>query len=130
VLSCTLKQLIQSAEYKSVVKSITVAYRDIVNATAAEATKSGQKEIIAVAAGGGAALPFIQELVKTARPKRRVGYRQDREFPTWMAAMPDSENVAKSFNQLAVVIGAVVAPASLLIASVHQLGAGVEHQPH
>jgi len=114
-LSCSLKQLGQSAEYRSVVKSISTAFRDLVNATALEAVNHGQKEIIAVAAGGGAALPFVRELVRSSRPKKRIGYRQTQEPPAWMAAMPDSENVAKNFNQLAVVIGAVVAPSSLLI---------------
>jgi molecular chaperone DnaK (HSP70) len=114
-LSCTLKQLTQSVEYRSIVKTISAAYRDLVDATASEAATHGQKEIIAVAAGGGAALPFVQELVRTTRPKRRIGYRQSLEPPAWMAAMPDSANITSNFNQLAVVIGAVAAPPSLLI---------------
>jgi molecular chaperone DnaK (HSP70) len=114
-LSCTLKQLTQSVEYKSIMKAIAGAYRDLVNATAVEAAAHGQKEIIAVAVGGGACLPTIQELVETLRLKHKIGYRQTKELQDWMADMPDSDNVARNFSQLAVVIGAVIAPQSLLI---------------
>jgi molecular chaperone DnaK (HSP70) len=116
-LSCSLKQLGQSAEYRSIVKSISTAYRDLVNATAVEASRHDIKEIIGIAAGGGAALPFIQELVKTAKPKKRINYRSTRELPGWMQGMRDGEFVAKDFSQLAVVIGAVIAPSTLLIHS-------------
>jgi hypothetical protein len=115
--SCTTQQLGQSTEFKSVAKAITAAYKDLLNATAVEAAKHGFKEIIGIAAGGGAALPFIQDLMAKSKPKKRINYRFTRQLPSWISSMQDGERIARDFSQLAVAIGAVIAPSTLLIRS-------------
>lgn len=114
-LVCTARQFTQSQEFRSIVNEISTAYRDLVEATATEASRHGLREIVGVATGGGAALPFIQQLVQTAKPKRRIAYRPSNASPAWVQNMRDGQAVGSIFNQLVVVVGAVVAPASLLI---------------
>lgn len=115
-VSCTLSKLSNSKDYKRIVKAISAAFRELVDAAAIEAKKHGLRELLSVATGGGATLPFVQDLIRKTKPKvRQVAMRRIDSVPQWVRGIAAADEVAPIFNQLAVVIGGAIAPRNLLI---------------
>ena len=81
------------------------------------ALMQGANEIQAIAVGGGAAAPFIQELLRRRPPRAGKLHIEPRPAtPEWAYAPEFQGNLAPVFPQLAIAIGGALAPDAMLSA--------------
>lgn len=109
------KDLSRDKDFREFEKLLTRAFERGLDAAASRAKSSGEQEIDAIAVGGGAAAPFIQDLIK----KRKIGKLKVTPRPAtpdWAHAPAYGGNLAPIFPQLAIAIGGALAPDTLLAA--------------
>jgi molecular chaperone DnaK (HSP70) len=108
-----LRDLERDKDFKQFAKSIALAYEHGLDIVTARAAKDGQRHVHAIAVGGGAAAPFIQELLRHTRAgKVKVTPRP--ATPEWAHAPAFGGNLAPIFPQLAIAIGGALAPETML----------------
>ena len=114
-VTLAMKDIERDRDFKSFMKTLADAYAHSLAVVRDDATARHRTEVQAVAVGGGAAAPFIRELVarkKGGRP--RVLARP--ATPDWAHAPAFGGNLAPVFPQLAIAIGGALAPESMLAA--------------
>jgi len=111
--SIALRDLTKDQDFKAFVRDVKRAFDRSLSAVAARAAADGAKEVCVVAVGGGAAAPFVQDMVRAAKaPKVRV--RSYPATPEWAHSAAFGGNLAPIFPQLAIAIGGALAPRALL----------------
>jgi len=115
-LSLAMRDIERDADFKEFAKALTQAYDHSLAIVRDDAAARGRTEVQAIAVGGGAAAPFIQDLVrrKTGRGAVRVVPRP--ATPDWAHAREFQGNLAPVFPQLAIAIGGALAPDGMLAA--------------
>lgn len=116
-LTVTLRELQRNADFRQFVRTLSDAYRHGLEVLRDAAKAVGGTEIQAVAVGGGASAPFIQELIRT-KPSGagRINLVARPATPDWAHAREFRGNLAPVFPQLAIAIGGALSPDSMLAA--------------
>lgn len=113
----TVKELERTAMYKEAVNALSDAFDRTLEATAAEALAHEAKSMNVVLAGGGAGLPIATELVRKAKPARgKVQANLLPIVPAWANDPVFAGALVPTFQQLAIALGAALAPREILIA--------------
>jgi hypothetical protein len=113
----TVKELERTALYRELTAEISTAFAECLEATAQSAIAAGDAEFSAVLAGGGAHMPFAIELLERAKPaKGKVTLSKLPAAPPWTQDPVFGGALVPFFRQLAIAIGAVLAPRDILIA--------------
>lgn len=115
-INIALSDLERDPDFKAFYKTLTDAYVHALAVVRGDAAMRGRTEVQAIAVGGGAAAPFIRDLVrkKAARSTPRVVPRP--ATPEWAHAREFEGNLAPVFPQLAISIGGALAPEGMLAA--------------
>jgi hypothetical protein len=114
-LSVALRDLERDRDFRAFIKSLDEAYLHALDVVRASSKRSRKLEVQAVAVGGGAFAPFIQDLLRHKPPGgMRVEPRP--ASPDWASAADFRGNLAPVFPQLAIAIGGALAPESVLAA--------------
>ena len=117
VIRIGMKDLERGREFKTFLKAVNEAYEQGLGAVRDSATARGGRSLVeAVAVGGGAAAPFIKDLIRK-KPKTRIDVQPRPATPDWAHAREFAGNLAPVFPQLAIAIGGALAPAEMLAAS-------------
>ena len=97
-------------------ETITDAYQRGLAIARGDAKARKGTQVDAVAVGGGAAAPFIQEMIR-AKPRGGGPRVEPRPAtPDWARAREWQGNLAPVFPQLAIAIGGALAPEGMLAA--------------
>lgn len=115
-ISVSLRDIEKDQDFRVFYKSLSDAYTHALAVVRDDAGARGRTEVEAIAVGGGAAAPFIQDLIrkKAARSTPRVLPRP--ATPDWAHAGEFRGNLAPVFPQLAISIGGALAPDGMLAA--------------
>jgi molecular chaperone DnaK (HSP70) len=110
-LTLRLSDLAQNKTFQSFRDALTEAYREHLNEMAKRAAKSGADTVGVVLAGGGANLPFVDQIVRRTRPAssriRKVAVQP--LVPAWAQDRAFGEGLVEIFPQVAISIGGAVA---------------------
>ena len=111
-----MRDIEKDADFRLFYKGLSEAYAHALAVVRDDADARGRTEVQAVAVGGGAAAPFIQDLIrkKAVRSTPRVQPRP--ATPDWAHAGEFRGNLAPVFPQLAISIGGALAPDGMLAA--------------
>jgi hypothetical protein len=116
-VNVTMRDLERDADFRAFMKELTRAYDDSLSVVRNVALMQGASEIQAIAVGGGAAAPFIQELLRRRPPRSGKLHIEPRPAtPEWAYAPEFQGNLAPVFPQLAIAIGGALAPDAMLSA--------------
>jgi molecular chaperone DnaK (HSP70) len=114
-LTIKANEIERDGDFKDFLKTLTEAYKHSLNVIRDDANARGRVDVHAVAVGGGASAPFVQNLIRLkAGGKPRVVPRP--ATPEWAHAGEFQGNLAPVFPQLAIAIGGALAPDSMLAA--------------
>ena len=117
-VSCSIRELQKSPDYRAIVDAISKDFAIVVDRTVKRAAKHKLRETVVIATGGGARLPFIAEMVRKAAAKRRkVRLRIAPSQPGWVKDANLSSEIGPIFDQLAIAIGGAMAPKEMLIST-------------
>lgn len=124
VLSVSLRDLERDRDFKAFKKELTEAYAHGLAVVGASASARGGRKVQAVAVGGGAAAPFVQEIVKRKPAGGKFAVEPRPATPDWAFTSEFRGNLAPVFPQLAIAIGGALAPESMLATGEFNPGAG------
>jgi hypothetical protein len=114
-LSLALRDLERNAEFRQFVSEVSEAYEHSLEFVRDAARAANQREVQAVAVGGGAAAPFVQDLIRRTPPRAgRIAFVARPATPEWAHSRTFRGNLAPVFPQLAVAIGGALAPDTML----------------
>lgn len=113
-LSVSLRELERDKDFKTFVKDLERAYMHGLKVVRANAGRS-RRDVQAVAVGGGAFAPFIQDLLRR-KPPGGLRVEPRPAVPQWAYASEFGGNLAPVFPQLAIAIGGALAPQTVLAA--------------
>ncbi|HYD88955.1 MAG TPA: Hsp70 family protein [Vitreimonas sp.] len=115
-IALSMRDIERDADFKDFYKSLNEAFAHGLRVARGDAVMRGRSEVQAIAVGGGAAAPFIQDLLKKkmTRSTPRVVVRP--ATPEWAHAREFQGNLAPVFPQLAIAIGGALAPDGMLAA--------------
>lgn len=112
-----LKDVEKDRDYRGFVKALEEAYFHAFAALYEDARARGRTEIQAIAVGGGASTPALQQLIRSKpRGAGKVRVAPRPATPDWAHAREFRGNLAPVFPQLAIAIGGALAPESMLAA--------------
>jgi molecular chaperone DnaK len=117
VVTLTMRDLERDKGFKAFAKDLTDAYDHSLAVVRDDAAARKRHDIEAIAVGGGAAAPFIQDLLH--RKSKRMGKAKVTPRPAtphWAHAREFRGNLVPVFPQLAIAIGGAVAPEGMLAA--------------
>jgi molecular chaperone DnaK (HSP70) len=117
VTQITMRALEKDRDFRAFKAGLEHAYNRGLEVARDYAALHGRREIQAVAVGGGAAAPFIQQLVR-AKPRNagKLQITPRPATPDWAHAREFRGNLAPVFPQLAIAIGGAIAPETMLAA--------------
>jgi hypothetical protein len=113
-----MRMLEKDRDFRTFKAALEQAYGRGLEVARDYAVLHGGQEIHAVAVGGGAAAPFIQQIIRSKPPragKLRIEARP--ATPDWAHAREFRGNLAPVFPQLAIAIGGAIAPSTMLAAA-------------
>jgi hypothetical protein len=114
-ITVVLRDIERTPDVRDFLKTLTQAYDHCLTIVRDDASARHRREISAVAVGGGAFAPFIQDLIKKkSGGKPRVTPRP--VTPAWASGPAFGGNLAAVFPQLAIAIGGALAPDGMLAA--------------
>ena len=115
-ITLTMRDVERDPDFQEFLKELRKSYDHALAVVRDDARARGRTEVQAIAVGGGAASPFIQDLIqrKSGASQPRVIPRQ--ATPRWAYAEAFGGNLAPVFPQLAIAIGGALAPDSMLAA--------------
>ncbi len=112
-----MKDVERDPDFREFMKTLTQAYDDSMAVVRDVAQATGATEVQTIAVGGGAAAPFIQELLRRRPPRSGKLLIEPRPAtPEWAYAKEFQGNLAPVFPQLAIAIGGALAPDAMLSA--------------
>jgi molecular chaperone DnaK (HSP70) len=115
VVMASLRDVENDRDYRLMVKMVQGGFNRAIDVMAQRAQLDGAKEIAAVAAGGGASLPFVQQLLRKAKPQKgSVKVFAANSTPEWARHPVFAGQLAPVFAQLSIAIGAAIAPNNLV----------------
>jgi hypothetical protein len=116
-VSVTLRDVQKDVDFKAFVKTLQRAYDESMEAVRDSAFARKRRGVQAIAVGGGANAPFIQELL-TRKPSRssKLVIEARPATPEWAFAEEFRGNLAPVFPQLSIAIGGALAPDAMLAA--------------
>ena len=115
-ITLSLKEVEKDADFRDFQKSLRQAYDHALAIVRDDARARGRSEVQAIAVGGGAAAPFIQDLIRRKVESTRPRVIPRPATPDWAHAREFRGNLAPVFPQLAIAIGGALAPDSMLAA--------------
>lgn len=116
-LTVPLRDLERNAEFRQFVDAVSEAYEQSLGVIRDAARAANRREIQTVAVGGGAAAPFVQELIRRKPPRAgKINFIARPATPEWAHAREFRGNLAPVFPQLAIAIGGALAPDTMLAA--------------
>ncbi|MCL4715096.1 MAG: Hsp70 family protein [Hyphomonadaceae bacterium] len=115
-IAISLRDIEKDKDFRAFYKSLVDAYVHALTATRGDAAMRGQREVQAIPVGGGAAAPFIRELIKKKAAKQTPRVVPRPATPDWAHDRAFEGNLAPVFPQLAISIGGALAPDAMLAA--------------
>jgi molecular chaperone DnaK (HSP70) len=116
-VTVAMRDLERDPDFRAFLKELTQAYDDSLAVVRNVAQLQGANEIQAIAVGGGAAAPFIQDLLRRQPSRSSKLHIEPRPAtPEWAYAPEFQGNLAPVFPQLAIAIGGALAPEAMLSA--------------
>jgi molecular chaperone DnaK (HSP70) len=113
----TVKEFERTALFQELTDEVSEAFAASLEAAAQSAIAAGDASMSAVLAGGGAYMPFAQDLLQRAKPaKGKVALTRLPMAPPWTSDPVFGGALLPFFRQLAIAVGAALAPRDLLIA--------------
>lgn len=116
-LAINMRDIEKDADFRDFQKSLRQAYDHALAIVRDDARARGRAEVHAIAVGGGAAAPFIRELIQRKAGSVRPRVIARPATPQWAHSRTFAGNLAPVFPQLAIAIGGALAPESMLAAS-------------
>ena len=113
-ISLTMREIDRDPDFRDFLKNLGDAYEHGLSVVRQSAMRS-RSAVQAVAVGGGAGAPFVQELLQR-RPPRPPRVIARPATPEWAHAREFKGNLAPVFPQLAIAIGGALAPEEMLAA--------------
>lgn len=115
-ITLAFKDVEKDQDFREFQKSLREAYDHALAVVRDDARARGRSDVQAIAVGGGAATPFIQELIRRKMESTRPRVIPRPATPDWAHAREFRGNLAPVFPQLAIAIGGALAPDSMLAA--------------
>ncbi len=115
-VSLALRDVEKDEDFREFLKSLRQAYDHALAIVRDDARARGRSEVQAIAVGGGASSPFIQDLIRRKMESSRPRVIPRPATPDWAHAREFRGNLAPVFPQLAIAIGGALAPDSMLAA--------------
>lgn len=115
-LNLAMRDIERDADFRDFLKELSAAYDHALAVLRDDANARGQSEVHAIAVGGGATAPFIQDLLRRKAGSGRSRIVPRPATPEWAHAREFQGNLAPVFPQLAIAIGGALAPDSMLAA--------------
>lgn len=116
-ISLTMRDIERTGDFRDFNDALGREYERSFAVLAAHAARAKAKVIDAVAVGGGASAPFIQDLLHWAPPRAgNVDIVPRPATPEWAHAPEFRGNLTPVFPQLAIAIGGALAPVAMLAA--------------
>lgn len=116
-IAIKMRDVERHPDFRDFMASLTAAYDHVLGVVQTDALRRGSREVEAVAVGGGAAAPFIHELIAKRRGAAKVAVVKRPATPAWAHADNASGGLAPVFPQLAIAIGGALAPNPVLAVS-------------
>jgi molecular chaperone DnaK (HSP70) len=113
-VTLAMRDVERDEDIRDFTRSLREAYDHALAIVRADARARGRSEVQAVAVGGGAATPFVQELLQRKSGSTRPRVRPRRAVPDWARSGVFKGNLAPVFPQLAISIGGAIAPDGML----------------
>jgi molecular chaperone DnaK (HSP70) len=118
IVQLTMRMLEKDRDFRTFKAALDHAYGRGLEVARDYAVLHGGQEIHAVAVGGGAAAPFIQQIIRTKPPRAgKLKIEARPATPDWAHAREFRGNLAPVFPQLAIAIGGAIAPSTMLAAA-------------
>jgi molecular chaperone DnaK (HSP70) len=115
-LTLSLREVEKDEDFRDFQKSLRQAYDHALAIVRDDARARGRSEVQAIAVGGGASTPFIQDLIRRKMESTHPRVVPRPATPDWAHAREFRGNLAPVFPQLAIAIGGALAPDSMLAA--------------
>jgi hypothetical protein len=115
-ISVNMRDVEKDADFRVFYKNLADAYTHALAVVRDDAGARGRTEVQAVAVGGGAAAPFIQDLIRKRAVRSTPRVLPRPATPEWAHASEFRGNLAPVFPQLAISIGGALSPDSMLAA--------------
>ncbi len=115
-ISVNMRDVEKAADFRLFYKNLADAYTHALAVVRDDAGARGRTEVQAVAVGGGAAAPFIQDLIRKRAVRSTPRVLPRPATPEWAHASEFRGNLAPVFPQLAISIGGALSPDSMLAA--------------
>lgn len=115
-ITLALRDVEKDEDFRDFQKSLRQAYDHALAIVRDDARARGRSEVQAIAVGGGASSPFIQELIRRKMESSSPRVIPRPATPDWAHAREFRGNLAPVFPQLAIAIGGALAPDSMLAA--------------
>jgi molecular chaperone DnaK (HSP70) len=117
VLTLNLRDLERDKDFRAFSGALEDAFDNGLAIVRDAALKAERREVQAIAVGGGASAPFIQDLIRRKPPRSgKLNFVARPATPDWAHARVFRGNLAPVFPQLAIAIGGALAPAAMLAA--------------
>jgi molecular chaperone DnaK (HSP70) len=115
-ISLSQRDIEQDRDFREFVKALREAYDHALAVVRDDAQARGRSEVQAIAVGGGASAPFIQDLIHRKAGSTRPRVTPRPATPDWARGGVFKGNLAPVFPQLAIAIGGALAPDAMLAA--------------
>jgi len=116
-INIAMRDVDRDRDFREFLKALTQAYDHGLAVVRDFALRAGQRQVDAVAVGGGASAPFVQALLRTKPPRAgNLRFVARPATPDWAHAAAFQGNLAPVFPQLAIAIGGALAPGAMLAA--------------
>jgi len=116
-VTVTMRDLARDPDFRDFQKALSQAYDHGLTVVCAYAERERRRAVDAVAVGGGASAPFVQDLLRRKPAKAHTLRVEPRPAtPAWAHAQVFRGNLAPVFPQLAIAIGGALAPSAMLAA--------------
>ncbi|MBL8548306.1 MAG: Hsp70 family protein [Hyphomonadaceae bacterium] len=115
-IALSLRDVEKDEDFREFQKSLQQAYDHALAIVRDDARARGRSEVQAIAVGGGASTPLIQDLIRRKMESTRPRVVPRPATPDWAHAREFRGNLAPVFPQLAIAIGGALAPDSMLAA--------------
>lgn len=116
VIAVQMRDIERDRDFKEFMKGLASAYQFGLDVLRDDVMARGRTEIQAIAVGGGAAAPFIRDLIKKTKARGNTRVTPRPATPDWAHAREFRGNLAPVFPQLAISIGGALAPEQMLAA--------------
>mgnify|MGYP001318634239 CR=1 FL=1 len=115
-VAVSMRDIERDPDFRVFLKGLTTAYDHALAVVRDDAAARGRTGVQAIAVGGGAEAPFIQNLIRSRGTRGTPRVTPRPATPEWAHAREFQGNLAPVFPQLAIAIGGALAPDDMLAA--------------